>query len=141
MSAIEVTDKVIEKLDSNKYDVVILNYANCDMVGHTGIMDAAINAVKTVDACIDKVIKKILSLGGTALVTADHGNADKMIDEDGKPFTAHTTNKVPFILIGDKFKGVTLRNDGILADIAPTMLEVMNVELPKEMEGKTLIIK
>ncbi|MBE5756427.1 MAG: 2,3-bisphosphoglycerate-independent phosphoglycerate mutase [Clostridiales bacterium] len=141
MSAVEVTDRVLEKLDSGKYDVVILNYANCDMVGHTGIMDAAINAVKTVDACIDKVIKKILSLGGTALVTADHGNADKMIDEDGSPFTAHTTNKVPFILIGDKFKDVKLRDNGILADIAPTMLEVMNVELPKEMEGKTLITK
>ena len=139
MSANEVTEKVLAKLDSNKYDVVILNYANCDMVGHTGILDAAVKAVKTVDNCIDKVIKKILSLGGTALVTADHGNADKMIDEDGSPFTAHTTNKVPFILIGDKYKGVALRDDGILADIAPTLLSIMGTPLPNEMEGKTLI--
>jgi 2,3-bisphosphoglycerate-independent phosphoglycerate mutase len=135
-----VTEKVLEKLDENKYDVVILNFANCDMVGHTGVFDAAVKAVKTVDECVAKVIDKILSLGGSAIVTADHGNADKMEDENGNPFTAHTTNKVPFIVIGKEFKNVKLREDGILADVAPTLLTMMQVAVPAEMSGKSLII-
>ncbi len=140
MSAYQVTEKVLEKLDENKYDVVILNFANCDMVGHTGVFDAAVKAVKTVDECVAKVIDKILSLGGCAIVTADHGNADKMEDENGKPFTAHTTNKVPFIVVGKDFKNVQLREDGILADVAPTLLTMMGVPVPAEMSGKSLII-
>ncbi len=141
MSALEVTDKVIAKLDEQKYDVVILNFANCDMVGHTGDFDAAIKAVQTVDECVGKVVDKILSLGGQAIITADHGNADKMADENGSPFTAHTTNKVPFIVVGEKVKNVSLRDGGILADVAPTFLDMMGVEIPKEMTGKTLIVK
>jgi 2,3-bisphosphoglycerate-independent phosphoglycerate mutase len=120
---------------------MILNFANCDMVGHTGVFDAAVKAVKTVDECVKKVVDKILSLGGTAILTADHGNADKMFEEDGKPFTAHTTNKVPFVVIGEDFKGKTLREGGILADVAPTLLDMMEIEIPAEMTGKTLINK
>ena len=141
MSAYEVTEKVLKEIESDKYDVVILNYANCDMVGHTGVYDAAVKAVKTVEECMDKVVSAILAKGGSALITADHGNADKMFDENGKPFTAHTTNVVPFILVSEQFKNVTLRDGGILADIAPTLLEVMGVEIPEEMTGKSLIIK
>ncbi len=139
MSAYEVTDKVLEELDSGEYDVVILNYANCDMVGHTGIFDAAVNAVKTVDECVQKVVDKILSLGGNAIITADHGNADKMLDESGKPFTAHTTNLVPLIVVGKDFKNVKLDNEGKLCDIAPTLLDMMGVDKPIEMTGKSLI--
>lgn len=139
MSAVEVTDRVLEKLDSNKYDVVILNYANCDMVGHTGVFDAAVTAVKTVDECLGKVVDKILELGGNAIITADHGNADKMVSEDGSPFTAHTTNKVPLIVVGKEFEGRKLRDGGILADIAPTLLDMMEIEVPEEMTGKTLL--
>ncbi len=141
MSAFEVADKAIEELDSNKYDVMILNFANCDMVGHTGDFDAAVKAVKTVDVCVQKVVDKILELGGTAIITADHGNADKMVDETGNPFTAHTTNLVPFIVVGENYKNVKLHNDGKLCDIAPTLLDVMNLPIPKEMTGKSLIIK
>lgn len=140
MSAVEVTERAIEKLDSGKYDVMILNYANCDMVGHTGVFDAAVNAVKTVDDCVGKIIDKILSLGGVAIVTADHGNADKMEENDGSPFTAHTTNKVPFVVVGEQFKGKKLREGGILADVAPTLLDMMGLPVPAEMSGKTLIM-
>ena len=139
MSAYEVTDKVLEEIDTDKYDVVILNFANCDMVGHTGVFDAAVKAVKTVDECVGKVIDKILSKGGTAIVTADHGNADKMVDELGHPFTAHTTNIVPFIVVGKEFKGKTLKSGGKLCDIAPTLLTMMHLPIPKEMTGKSLI--
>ena len=141
MSAFEVTEKVLEKLDSNVYDVVILNFANCDMVGHTGVFDAAVTAVNTVDTCVGKVVDKILSMGGAAIITADHGNADKMIAEDGSPFTAHTTNLVPFIVAGKDFKGKKLRDGGILADVAPTLLDMMDVPVPQEMTGKTLIVE
>ena len=141
MSAVEVTEKVLEKLDSNEYDVVILNFANCDMVGHTGVFDAAVTAVKTVDECVGKVVDKILAMGGAAIITADHGNADKMLADDGSPFTAHTTNLVPFIVAGEQFKGKKLRNGGILADVAPTLLDMMDVPVPQEMTGKTLIVE
>ena len=140
MSAYEVTEKVLEKLDSDEYDVVILNYANCDMVGHTGVFDAAVKAVKTVDDCLGKVVDKILAMGGNAIITADHGNADKMLDVDGSPFTAHTTNKVPLIVVGKEFENKKLRDGGILADIAPTLLDMMGVEVPEEMTGKTLLV-
>ena len=141
MSAYEVTEKVLNEIENDKYDVIILNYANCDMVGHTGVFEAAVKAVKTVEECMDKIVSAVLAKGGSALITADHGNADKMFDENGKPFTAHTTNVVPFILVSEQFKGVTLREGGILADIAPTLLEVLGEEIPAEMTGKSLIVK
>ena len=141
MSAYLVTDKVLEEIESDKFDVIILNYANCDMVGHTGVLDAAVKAVKTVEDCVAKITAAVLKKGGSCLITADHGNADKMIAEDGSPFTAHTTNRVPFILVSEQDKNVKLREGGILADIAPTLLEVMGEEVPAEMTGKSLIIK
>ncbi len=140
MSAYLVTDKVLEELDKGIYDVVILNFANCDMVGHTGIMEAAVKAVHTVDECVKKVTDKILSMGGSALVTADHGNADQMIADDGvTAFTQHTTFPVPVILVSEEYKNVTLRGDGVLADLAPTLLDMMKIDQPKEMTGKSLI--
>lgn len=138
MSAYEVTDEVIKRLDSGKYDVIILNFANCDMVGHTGIMEAAVTAVEAVDECVGRVINKINELGGIALITADHGNADQMKEEDGSPFTAHTTNPVPFCVVGMPCK---LRLDGRLADIAPTMLDILKLPKPEEMDGKSLIVE
>ena len=141
MSAYEVTEKVLEELDKACYDVVILNYANCDMVGHTGVFDAAVKAVEAVDECVKKVVDKVLDMGGTAIITADHGNADKMMEKDGSPFTAHTTNVVPFILVGEKFKNVSIKEGGRLCDVAPTLLEVMGVEIPSEMTGISLINK
>ncbi len=139
MSAYLVTDKVLEELDSGEFDVIILNYANCDMVGHTGVISAAEKAVGTVDECVKKVLDKILAMGGAAIVTADHGNADKLLSDDGSPFTAHTTNPVPVILVSEKYKNAELRKDGILADVAPTLLQVMGLEIPAEMTGKSLI--
>ena len=142
MSAYPVTEKVLEELEKGEYDVIILNYANCDMVGHTGVMEAAVKAVHTVDECVKKVTDKILAMGGSALVTADHGNADQMIADDGKmAFTQHTTNPVPVILVSEEYKNVTLRKDGVLADLAPTLLDVMKLGQPAEMTGKTLIVK
>ncbi len=140
MSAYEVTDKVLEELSTGEYDVMILNYANCDMVGHTGIIPAAVKAVHTVDECVKKVTDKILSMGGSALLTADHGNADKLLDSDGFPFTAHTTNPVPVVLVSDEYKDCKLR-DGVLADLAPTLLDVMDLPIPAEMTGKSLLEK
>ena len=136
MSAYEVTDKAVALIAEQKYDVVILNFANCDMVGHTGEMDAAIKAVEAVDACVGRVVEATREVGGISAITADHGNADKMLDECGDVFTAHTTNPVPFIIVG---ANVSLR-DGRLADIAPTMLDLMGINPPEEMDGKTLII-
>ena len=135
MSAYEVTDKVVEAIDSDKYDVIILNYANCDMVGHTGVFDAAVKAVEAVDTCVGRMVDAIMKKGGIAFITADHGNADKMLEADGTPFTAHTTNPVPFIVVG---KDCKLREGGVLADIAPTMLEAMELPQPEEMTGKSL---
>ncbi len=141
MSAPEVTEKAIAELSTGEYDAMILNFANCDMVGHTGVIPAAVKAVHTVDTCVKKVVDTILSMGGAVLLTADHGNADKMLDTDGSPFTAHTTNPVPVVLISEELKGVTLRRDGVLADLAPTLLEVMGLPIPPEMSGKSLIVK
>ncbi|MGB4034597.1 MAG: 2,3-bisphosphoglycerate-independent phosphoglycerate mutase, partial [Christensenellales bacterium] len=139
MSAMEIADKAVELIESQKYDVIILNFANCDMVGHTGIYDAALKAVQAVDKALKKVVEAIKSQGGSVLITADHGNADKMYDEEGLPFTAHTNNSVPLIYVGGE--SVKLRKDGILADIAPTMLDIMGLEKPPEMTGKSLIEK
>lgn len=136
MSAYEVTDKLIPAIESGKYDMIILNYANCDMVGHTGVFDAAVKAVEAVDECVGKVVDAVTSMGGVALITADHGNADKMVDTDGEPFTAHTTNPVPFCVAGYDCK---LREGGRLADIAPTMLQILGLEQPEEMDGTSLI--
>lgn len=136
MSAYEVTDKLVPAIKSGKYDMIILNFANCDMVGHTGVFEAAVKAVEAVDTCVGKVIDAVKETGGVALITADHGNADKMIDDDGEPFTAHTTNPVPFCVVGYDCE---LRDGGRLADIAPTMLQIMNLPQPEEMDGKSLI--
>ena len=138
MSAYEVASKCVERIESGKYDVIILNFANCDMVGHTGVFDAAVKAVETVDECVGQVVEATLKMGGIAMITADHGNAEQMLQSDGKsPMTAHTTNVVPFILCG---AGTELR-EGRLADIAPTILDVMGLEKPTEMDGKTLIVR
>ena len=138
MSAAEVTEKAVASIRSGNYDVIILNFANCDMVGHTGVFDATVKAVETVDKCVGEVVAATAEMGGISMVTADHGNAERMIGENGSPHTAHTTNPVPFILCG---AGEELRNGGRLADIAPTMLDVMGLACPPEMDGKTLIIK
>lgn len=140
MSAYEVTDEVLKRIDTDEYDVIILNYANPDMVGHTGVIEAAVKAVETVDECLGKVVDKILEKKGTVLITADHGNCEQMIDySNGNPMTAHTTNLVPFVYVSEEAKGKELRADGILADIAPTMLTVMDAEVPTEMTGKSII--
>ena len=139
MSAPEITENLIEKLRENIYDCIILNFANPDMVGHTGVIPAAIKAVETVDNCIGKILKEIKKLGGALLITADHGNCDMMLTKDNKPITSHTTNKVPFILYG--VEDVKLRSEGALCDIAPTILELLNIKQPKEMTGKSLIEK
>ncbi len=137
MSAYLVTDELVDRIHSGKYDVIILNFANCDMVGHTGVFDAAKAAVEAVDTCVGRVVDAILEMGGVAMITADHGNADKMFEEDGSPFTAHTTNPVPFCVVNYDCK---LREGGRLADIAPTMLKVLGLPQPAEMDGKSLII-
>ena len=137
MSAFEVCDKCVERIESGAYDVIILNFANCDMVGHTGVLEAAVKAVETVDTCVGRVVDATLKMGGIAMVTADHGNAEDMKQPDGSPMTAHTTNLVPFILCG---AGTELR-PGRLADIAPTILDVMGLACPPEMDGETLIVK
>jgi len=140
MSAYEVTDAVIKEIDNDIYDVIILNFANPDMVGHTGIFEVAVKAVETVDECVGRVVDRVCSRDGECFITADHGNAEKMIDlETNEPFTAHTTNPVPFIYATNK--KVSLRKGGILADIAPTMLDVLGIPQPKEMTGKSLIVK
>ncbi len=141
MSANEVTDEVLARIASDKYDVIILNFANCDMVGHTGVFDAAVKAVETVDACVGKVVDALTAKGGAALITADHGNADQMLEDDGvSPFTAHSTNPVPLVLVGrDDVKA--LAAGGVLADLAPTMLELLGLDKPEEMTGKSLLVK
>ena len=136
MSAYEVTDKLLAAIESDKYDAIILNYANCDMVGHTGVFDAAVKAVEAVDTCVGKIVDAVAAKGGVTLITADHGNADKMYEADGSPFTAHTTNPVPFIVVGYPCE---LREGGRLCDIAPTMLKIMGLEQPKEMTGVSII--
>lgn len=142
MSAFEVTEEVEKRIASGKYDMIILNYANCDMVGHTGITEAAIEAVEAVDKCLGKTVEAIRKAGGSVIITADHGNAEKMIDYDtDQPHTAHTSNPVPVILVDDTKRDVTLRENTRLADIAPTLLELMNLPKPEEMTGESIIQK
>jgi 2,3-bisphosphoglycerate-independent phosphoglycerate mutase len=140
MSAYLVIDELMPCIDSGKYDFIVLNFANPDMVGHTGVFDAAVQAVEVVDGCVGEIVDKILEKGGAVLLTADHGNAEKMIDlTTGQPHTAHTTNPVPFTLIVDDGNKYGLRQDGILADVAPTALQLMHIHQPEAMSGKTLI--
>jgi 2,3-bisphosphoglycerate-independent phosphoglycerate mutase len=140
MSAPELTDEAVRRIASGVYDVIIMNYANADMVGHTGVIEAAIRAVEAVDAGVGRVVEAALAQGGAALITADHGNAEQMIEYDtGKPLTSHTTNPVPFYFVVPQWPGVVLRTDGILADVAPTMLQLLRIPQPKDMTGRTLI--
>ena len=140
MSAKTVTQELLTRLDQTAYDLVVLNFANMDMVGHTGFLDAAIRACETVDACVGRIVEKVQAMGGVVLVTADHGNAETMADENGHPHTAHTLNPVRFILVDEKRKQVKLRDEGVLGDIAPTVLEIMGLEKPVLMTGKSLIL-
>jgi 2,3-bisphosphoglycerate-independent phosphoglycerate mutase len=136
-----VTNTAIEHIRSGQYDLVIMNYANADMVGHTGVIEAAIKAVETVDTGVGRVVEATLAVGGGLLITADHGNAEQLIEYDtGKPFTAHTTYPVPLYLVVPQFAHARLRTDGILADVAPTILQVMGIEQPKDMTGRSLIV-
>ncbi|NLP37191.1 MAG: 2,3-bisphosphoglycerate-independent phosphoglycerate mutase [Firmicutes bacterium] len=138
MSAPEVTEKVLEAITAGKYDVIILNYANTDMVGHTGIFEAAVKAAETIDSCLEKVVEAVLAQGGIVIVTADHGNAEQMLDHTKQPFTAHTANPVPFILISKQ--ELRLQKSGSLPDIAPTMLQLLGLPKPPEMTGTSLLI-
>lgn len=141
MSAYEVCDKLTEAIRSGKYDVIIINFANPDMVGHTGVLEAAVKAVEAVDACVGKAVEAIKETDGVMFICADHGNAEQLVDyETGEPFTAHTTNQVPFILVNYD-SAYTLRDGGCLADIVPTLIEIMGMEQPAEMTGKSLLIK
>ena len=136
MSAYEVKDKLIAELDKDIHDVVIVNFANCDMVGHTGIISAAIKAVSVVDECVGEIYEKVLELGGTMLITADHGNSEMLLDEENNPFTAHTTNDVPLILTNSHLE---LAEGGKLGDLAPTIIELLGLPIPKEMTGNSLL--
>ncbi|MBC7342316.1 MAG: 2,3-bisphosphoglycerate-independent phosphoglycerate mutase [Clostridia bacterium] len=143
MSAYQVTEEVLRRLDSRQYQVVILNFANPDMVGHTGVMKAAVQAIEAVDNCLGRIAEKVRQLGGSLLITGDHGNVEQMLEEDtGQPHTAHTTNPVPFILVDDELReaGVSLRSGGALRDIAPTMLELLDIPKPAEMSGVSLLV-
>ena len=141
MSAYTVCDELCKAITSDKYDVIICNFANPDMVGHTGVMESAVKAIEVIDECVGEVVNFIKEVDGQLFICADHGNAEQLIDyETGESFTAHTTNPVPFILV-NAGEGVTLRENGCLADIAPTLIELMGMEQPAEMTGKSLIQK
>jgi 2,3-bisphosphoglycerate-independent phosphoglycerate mutase len=141
MSAAGITDTAVERICSGTYDLVIMNYANADMVGHTGVIDAAIKAVEAVDTGVGRIVEATLGVGGSVLITADHGNAEQLIDyATGKPFTAHTTFPVPLYLISPTLAQANLRGDGILADVAPTVLQVMGIPQPKDMQGRSLVL-
>ena len=139
MSARAVTELLLTRLDETAYPLVVLNFANMDMVGHTGFLDAAIRACETVDACVGIIVEKVQAMGGAVLITADHGNAETMADENGHPHTAHTLNPVPLILVDDTRRQACLR-EGVLGDIAPTILEIMGIEKPELMTGQSLIL-
>lgn len=139
MSAREVTEAVLEELDRDVYDCVVLNYANPDMVGHTGVLEATVRAVETVDRCLARVVPTVLGKGGVAMVLGDHGNAEQMREENGEPHTAHTANPVPLVLAGDRWRGCRLREGG-LADVAPTLLTLQGLEVPPEMDGHPLLV-
>jgi len=142
MSAAGITDTAVEHIRSGEYDLVIMNYANADMVGHTGVIEATIKGVETVDTGVGRVVEATLAVGGGLLITADHGNAEQLIEYDtGKPFTAHTTFPVPLYLVVPQLAQAQLRTDGILADVAPTVLQVMRIKQPGDMTGRTLIIE
>ncbi|MCF7958277.1 MAG: alkaline phosphatase family protein, partial [Phycisphaerae bacterium] len=142
MSADGVGDVVMERLAKDEFDVMMINFANPDMVGHTGDMDAAIKAVETVDRNVGRIVDKILKMGGSAIITADHGNVELMFDESTNgPYTAHTTYPVPLIVVDEKYKSCTLRQGGRLADVAPTALHIMGLEKPEEMTGESLIVE
>jgi 2,3-bisphosphoglycerate-independent phosphoglycerate mutase len=138
MSAYEVTDALVKEIEEDNFDAIILNFANPDMVGHSGMLEPTIKAIETVDECLGRIVDLIIKKGGTAIITADHGNADEVVTLEGNPMTAHTTNPVPVIVTKE---GIELREDGILGDLAPTMLELLNVAQPAEMTGKTLLKK
>lgn len=138
MSAFEVKEEVINRLNMGKYDLIVLNFANPDMVGHTGVIPAVVKAIETVDICLGEIIETLISKGGKALITADHGNSEKLLDDKGNPVTSHTTNKVPLILVGEQNAKL---KDGKLADLSPTLLQLMGLEKPAEMSGESLIIK
>jgi 2,3-bisphosphoglycerate-independent phosphoglycerate mutase len=138
MSAIEVTDEVLKRIDSARYDLIVLNFANLDMVGHTGVIPAAIKACETVDACLGRIVARLKSRGIRLIVTADHGNAETMVNDDGSVHTAHTTHQVPLVLVDDA-RAETRLNTGVLGDIAPTILEIMGLPQPEKMTGKSLI--
>ena len=141
MSAPQVCEKLVEAIKSDKYDVIIINFANPDMVGHTGVEEAAIKAIETVDECVGKAVDAIKEVDGVLFICADHGNAEQLVDYDtGAPFTAHTTNPVPFILVNAD-PAYKLREGGCLADIIPTLIELMGMEQPKEMTGKSLLVR
>ena len=141
MSAPEVGEKLVEAIKSDKYDVIIINFANPDMVGHTGVQEAAIKAVETVDTCVGNAVAALKEVDGQMFICADHGNCEQLIDyETGEPYTAHTTNPVPFILVNAD-ADMKLREGGALCDIAPTLIELMGMEQPKEMTGKSLIVR
>ena len=141
MSAYGVCDKLVEAIKSGSYDVIVINFANPDMVGHTGVQEAAIKAVEAVDECVGKAVDAVKEMGGVMFICADHGNAEQLVDyETGEPFTAHTTNPVPFILVNYK-EGYGLREGGCLADIVPTLIEIMGKEQPAEMTGKSLLVQ
>ncbi|MFC1620532.1 alkaline phosphatase family protein, partial [Candidatus Neomarinimicrobiota bacterium] len=140
MSALEVTDKAVEAIESGKFDVLICNYANPDMVGHTGIMEAAIEAMETIDVCIGRVREAVEGQGGALFLTSDHGNIETMLDTDGSPHTAHTTRQVPLVMVVPD-DTMSLDGDGKLADIAPTMLTYMGIEIPSEMTGINHLIR
>jgi len=138
MSALGVTDELLARIEQDRYDFIVLNYANADMVGHTGVQDAAVRAIAAVDECLGRVVEKVLSKGGALLITADHGNAESMVDENGTPHTAHTCNPVPLVLVDDTRRTASLR-PGVLADIAPTVLELLGIPQPAEMTGRSLL--
>jgi 2,3-bisphosphoglycerate-independent phosphoglycerate mutase len=141
MSAPELTDEAVRRIESGDYDFIVMNYANADMVGHSGVLDATIKAVETVDAGVGRVVEAALKAGGAALITADHGNAEQLVEYDtGKPLTSHTTNPVPFYFVVPQLHDVTLRNDGILADVAPTILQLLQIPQPDDMTGRSLIL-
>jgi 2,3-bisphosphoglycerate-independent phosphoglycerate mutase len=136
MSAYEVTDALLKEIEADKFDCILLNFANPDMVGHSGMLEPTVKAVETVDECLGKIVDLLIEKGGTAIITADHGNADEVVTIEGNPMTAHTTNPVPVIVTKE---GVELREGGILGDLAPTILDLLGVQQPAEMTGKTLI--
>ncbi|MNP20715.1 2,3-bisphosphoglycerate-independent phosphoglycerate mutase [compost metagenome] len=136
MSAYEVADACVKEIEAENHDAIILNFANPDMVGHSGMLEPTIKAVEVTDECMGRVVDAVIAKGGVAIIIADHGNADMVFDEQGRPFTAHTTNPVPFILTASD---VVLRDGGILADVAPTILDLMQLPQPVEMTGQSMI--